>query len=144
MVPIQNDQQFLRWIRDNAIITTLRKEFLAGVPIVAGTGVYMNTDGKVYPYNGNPDTYLGVAEKDSAVNCKFIVIYSGYLHIAGRDTWSAGIPYYMNNGGGITTSGDFKMALGVEAEGIVIFPPSTGGTVVSTDGYAKMLMLLGG
>jgi hypothetical protein len=145
MIPIQNDQQFLSWIRRNAVISTLRKEFTAGVPITAGTGVYMSTDGKVYPYiTAHQDTYIGIAENSTAVNCAFIVVLQGYLNVPSSG-WQAGTVYSMTSGGSISSgAGDFKVAIGVETNGIVIYNWATGGSSTVDDGYAKVLMLMGG
>jgi hypothetical protein len=146
MIPINNDQQFAAWISTNVRVPSIRRQFFSGAFITGGTGVYMSTDGKVYPYTtSNSDTYIGIAERTTAISCIFTVVIQGYLHVLGSG-WSAGQVYYIQNGGTISTSvGDKKVAVGVGQDAIVIYTDlGNGGGIVAEDGYAKPLMLMGG
>lgn len=146
MIPINNDQQFAAWIAANVPIPSIRKQFFSGAFITGGTGVYMATDGKVYPYTtSNSDTYIGIAEKTTAISCVFTVVIQGYLKVVGSG-WSAGQVYYIQNGGSLTTSAaDKKVAIGVENDAVVVYTDlGNGGSAIVQDGYAKVLMLMGG
>ena len=143
MVPISNDQQFAAWIVDNVNIPSIKKVFTAGTVITAGTGVYMSTDGKVYPYTtSNIDTFLGVAQNTTAINCAFVVVMQGYLRVP-LSGWQKGLVYYIQNGGIVGLSGDKKMAIGVGDDQVVIIN-NFGNGGLELDGYAKPLMLMGG
>lgn len=144
MVPIQNDAQFIQWLRGNALISTIRKEFIAGVPIQAGMGVYIGTDGKVYPYTtAHQNAYIGIAENNSAINCVFTVVIQGYLKVPSLN-WTSGTIYSIQNGGSLGATGDFKVAIGVGDKEILIYNQlNFGGSSTTTDGYAKVLMLMG-
>lgn len=118
-----------RWIVDNVDIPAIRHCHTAGVPMNAGTGVYMNTDGKIYPYiTGSDEVYLGVLEAPAYTNKAVTVVYAGYLSIEGSG-WTAGVPYLVQNGGNLATTGDFQVAVGVGTDAIVVMPRGSGGGI---------------
>lgn len=145
MIPISNEQQFAAWIVDNVNIPSIKRVFTAGVPITAGTGVFMSTDGKVYPYTtSDMDTFLGLAQNTTAINCAFVVVMQGYIKIP-LSGWQKGLVYFIQNGGSLTTfPADKKIAIGVGDDAVVIINNFGNGGVAVDDGYAKSLMLMGG
>ena len=150
---LANTPQFNSWLLETAsygiLFPALSREFIAGVAIPAGRGVYMATDGKIYPFTtSNSDNYVGVTSRGTDNGLKATVVLHGYVNVP-LSGWAAGQVLYVTDGTGIltTTVLDKKVAVGVAKDTILVFTDmGNGGGTPSTDagGYAKSLMLMGG
>lgn len=134
-LPIGNSGMMKKWIADNVDIPAIKHCHTAGVPMDPGTGVYMATDGKIYPYvTGSEEVYLGILESPGYTGKAATVQYAGYLSFEGSG-WTAGVPYYMTPGGGLVANdGDFLAAVGVGKDAIVVLSGASGQFIEPKEG----------
>jgi hypothetical protein len=150
---IANTPQFNSWLLETAsygiLFPALSREFIAGVAIPAGRGVYIAADGKIYPYTtANTDKYIGVTSRGTDNGLKATVVLHGYVNVPLLG-WAAGQVLYVTDGTGVLTTSvlDKKVAVGVAKDIILVYTDmgnGGAGPVTDAGGYAKSLMLMGG